>query len=324
MNAAGPSLSAPPGASEAHPSGVRGVGDWPALAYDDWADTAATLHMWTQIVGKVRMVLTPPVNHWWHVPLYVSARGLTTSPIPLRGRSIEIAFDFLEHRLWLTCSDGRMETLTLRPMSVARFYRETFAALARLGVEPHIWTIPCEVENPIPFEADETHRSYDADAVQRFWRVLIQADRVMKAFRARFIGKASPVHFFWGSFDLAVTRFSGRRAPAHPGSPLAPASVSVEAYSHEVSSCGFWPGAPGVAPMFYAYAYPEPEGFRAARIRPAEASFEPALGEFVLTYQAMRTATDPDAALMAFFQSTYDAAADLAGWPRGDLERSPS
>jgi hypothetical protein len=295
--------------------------DWPALAYDDWADTAATLHLWTQIVGKVRMVLTPPVNHWWHVPLYVSACGLTTSPIPVGDRSIEIVFDFLDHQLCLICSDGRRETIALRPISVARFYRETMAALARLGVEPHIWTVPCEVENPIPFETDETHRSYDAEAAQRFWRALMQADRVMKAFRGRFIGKASPVHFFWGSFDLAVTRFSGRRAPAHPGSPLAPASVSVEAYSHEVSSCGFWPGAPGVPPLFYAYAYPEPPGFADVQMRPAAAHWNPGLGEFTVPYEEVRAAEDPDAALMEFLQTTYEAAADLGGWPRAELER---
>ena len=267
------------------------------------------------------MALTPAVNHWWHVPLYVSARGLTTSPIPVDGRSIEIVFDFLDHQLRITCSDGQLETVALRPISVAQFYRETMAALGRLGVTPHIWTMPCEIEGAIPFEADETHRSYDADAAQRFWRVLVQADRVMKAFRARFIGKASPVHFFWGSFDLAATRFSGRRAPAHPGSPMSPASVSVEAYSHEVSSCGFWPGAPGIAPMFYAYAYPEPSGFKTAVVRPAEALFDPSLGEFVLPYEAVRVAADPDASLLAFFQSTYEAAADLAHWPRADLER---
>jgi hypothetical protein len=295
--------------------------DWAALAYDDWADTAQTLQLWTQVVGKVRMALTPPLNHWWHVPLYVNACGLTTSPIPVGGRSIEIGFDFLEHELRIACSDGRLERVALRPVSVAQFYRETFAALARLGATPHIWTTPCEIENPIAFEADETHRSYDAAAAQRFWRVLVQADRVMKAFRARFIGKASPVHFFWGSFDLAVTRFSGRRAPPHPGSPLAPASVSVEAYSHEVSSCGFWPGAPGIAPMFYAYAYPEPAGFKAASVRPAAARFDETLGEFVLPYQAARAAADPDALLMSFFQSTYEAAADLAAWPRAELER---
>jgi hypothetical protein len=297
--------------------------DWPALAYDDWADTAQTLHMWTQVVGKVRMALTPAVNHWWHVPFYVNACGLTTSPIPVGGRNLEIVFDFLDHQLRIACSDGQSQTFALRPISVAQFYRETFAALAHLGVSPRIWTVPCEVENPIPFDADETHRSYDAEAAQRFWRVLVQADRVMKLFRARFIGKASPVHFFWGSFDLAVTRFSGRRAPPHPGSPLAPPSVSLEAYSHEVSSCGFWPGAPGYPPLFYAYAYPEPAGFADA-VQPPVANWDASLGEYVLAYDAVRTAPDPDAALLAFFQSTYAAAADLAAWPRSELERQPT
>ena len=297
--------------------------DWPALAYDDWADTAQTLHMWTQIVGKVRMTLTPAMNHWWHVPLYVSARGLTTSPIPLGGRSLEIDFDFIDHQLRLTCSDGRQQAVPLRPISVAQFYRETMAALERLGVRPRIWTTPCEVENPIPFDADEVHRSYDPAAAQRFWRALAQADRVMKVFRARFIGKASPVHFFWGSFDLAVTRFSGRRAPPHPGSAMSPASVSVEAYSHEVSSDGFWPGAPGVAPLFYAYAYPQPSGFPEARVKPAQAHWDAALGEFVLPYAAVRATPSPDAALLEFLQSTYEAAADLASWPRAELERRP-
>jgi hypothetical protein len=297
--------------------------DWPALAYADWADTAATLHMWTQVVGKIRMRMTPAVNHWWHVPLYVTARGLTTSPIPAFGRSIEFVFDFLDHQLRITCSDGQREVVALRPISVAHFYREVMAALHRLGVRPRIWTTPCEVENPIPFEDDETHRSYDAQAAQRFWRVLVQADRVMKIFRGWFIGKASPVHFFWGSFDLAVTRFSGRRAPPHPGSPLAPASISLEAYSHEVSSCGFWPGAPGVDAIFYAYAYPDPSGFAQARVLPAAAHFDTSLGEFILPYEAVRTAAAPDAALLDFFQSTYDAAADLGGWPRAALERHP-
>ncbi len=297
---------------------------WPALAYDDWADTAQTLHMWTQIVGKIRMTLTPPVNHWWHVPLYVSACGLTTSPIPVAGRSVEIVFDFLEHQLRIICSDGQVEAFALRPMTVAAFYCEVMAALARLGVQVRIWTTPCEVENPIPFEKDEIHKSYDPAAAQRFWRVLVQAERVMQIFRGRFIGKASPIHFFWGSFDLAVTRFSGRRAPPHPGSPMAPVSVSGEAYSHEVSSCGFWPGAPGVAPMFYAYAYGEPAGFSAAPVRPAAAHWDTALGEFVLPYAAMRAGPTPDADLLDFLQSTYVAAADLARWPRSDLERPTS
>ncbi|THD62265.1 DUF5996 family protein [Phenylobacterium sp.] len=303
-------------------TGAGAPNDWPALAYDDWADTAATLRLWTQVVGKVRMALTAPVNHWWHVPLYVNARGLTTSPMPVGGRGVEIAFDFLDHELSIACSDGRREALALRPISVAQFYRETFAALARLGVAPDIWTTPCEIEAPIPFELDEVHRAYDPAAAQRFWRALVQADRVMKAFRGRFIGKASPVHFFWGSFDLAVTRFSGRRAPPHPGSAVLPASVSVEAYSHEVSSCGFWPGGPGIAPLFYAYAYPEPAGFAAARARPAEARWDAGMGEFVLPYAQVRGAADPDAVLLDFFQSTYEAAADLAAWPRGELERS--
>jgi hypothetical protein len=297
--------------------------DWPALAYDDWADTAETLHLWTQVVGKVRMALTPPVNHWWHVPLYVSARGLTTSPIPAGGRNVEIVFDFLEHQLRIICSDGQRELVALRPISVAQFHRETMAALARLGIRPHIWTTPCEVENPIPFELDEVHHAYDAEAAQRFWRALAQADRVMKAFRGWYIGKASPVHFFWGSFDLAVTRFSGRRAPPHPGSPLAAPSVSREAYSHEVSSCGFWPGAPGIAPLFYAYAYPQPPGFADVQVRPAEAHWDAGLGEFVLPYEAVRASGDPDNALLEFCQSTYEAAADLAKWPRAELERNP-
>jgi hypothetical protein len=299
------------------------LSDWPALAYDDWADTAQTLHMWTQVVGKVRMALTPPVNHWWHVPLYVSARGLTTSPIPAGGRNVEIVFDFLEHQLRIICSDGRRELVALRPISVAQFYRETMEALARLGVRPHVWTTPCEIANPVPFEIDEIHRSYDGEAAQRFWRALAQADRVMKVFRGRFIGKASPVHFFWGSFDMAVTRFSGRRAPPHPGSPLAPSSVSREAYSHEVSSCGFWPGGPGIAPLFYAYAYPEPPGFADVQVEPAGAHWDAGLGEFVLPYEVVRSAGDPDQALLAFFQSTYEAAADLASWPRAELERNP-
>ncbi|THD79253.1 MAG: hypothetical protein E7812_09240 [Phenylobacterium sp.] len=297
--------------------------DWPALAYDDWADTQATLHLWTQVVGKIRMTLSPPVNHWWHVPLYVTARGLTTTPMPCGGRTLEICFDFVAHELRLDCSDGAGERIALKPMSVAAFYRAVMAALDRLGVRVRIWTTPCEVENPVPFETDEVHAAYDPEAAQRFWRVLVRADEVMKTFRGRFLGKASPVHFFWGSFDLAVTRFSGRRAPPHPGSAILPASVSREAYSHEVSSCGFWPGAAGVAPLFYAYAYPEPPGFADAPVRPQAAYFDAGLGEFVLPYEAARTSRAPDVAVLDFFQSTYDAAADLARWPRGELERHP-
>jgi hypothetical protein len=300
-----------------------GPQDWPPLAYADWAPTAETLHMWTQVVGKTRMALTPAVNHWWHVPLYVTARGLSTSPMPVGGRSLEIEFDFTAHELRLTCSDGRAEAFALAPMSVAAFYARTMAALAQLGVEARIWTTPCEVEAPIPFEQDETHKSYDADAAHRLWRVLTQTARVMQQFRGRFLGKVSPIHFFWGSFDLAVSRFSGRRAPPHPGSPVLPASVSREAYSHEVSSCGFWPGAPGVEAMFYSYAYPEPPRFAKAPVRPGIARWDPALGEFVLPYEAMRRTQSPDYALLIFLQSTYDAAADLGGWPRSDLERHP-
>lgn len=305
-------------------TGAGASDDWPALAYTDWADTQATLHMWTQIVGKIRMALTPAVNHWWHVPLYVTARGLTTSPMPCGGRTLEIAFDFLGDELRLDCSDGAGERIALKPMSVAAFYRAVIAALGRLGVAARIWTTPCEVENPIPFERDEVHAAYDAEAVRRFWRALVQADEVMKAFRGRFLGKASPVHFFWGSFDLAVTRFSGRRAPPHPGSAMLPASVSREAYSHEVSSCGFWPGGPGFAPLFYAYAYPEPDGFRGAAVRPAAARWDAGLQEFVLPYDAVRTAGSPREALLDFFQSTYQAAVDLAHWPREALERNPA
>jgi hypothetical protein len=293
---------------------------WPALT--EWADTQATLHMWTQIVGKIRLALAPYENHWWQVPLYVTARGLSTSPMPVGDqRSLEIIFDFTAQQLRLDCSDGGGERLPLKAQSVAAFYAEVMAALARLGVEVHIWTRPCEIENPIPFDHDEVHASYDPAAAHRFWLALVQADRVLKAFRGRFIGKASPVHFFWGSFDLAVTRFSGRRAPKHPSSPLAPASITEEAYSHEVSSCGFWPGAPGIPPLFYAYAYPEPAGFAEAKVAPEAARWDTTLGEFILPYETVRSAADPDAALMAFLQTTYAAAADLAHWARGDLER---
>lgn len=293
---------------------------WPALP--EWADTQATLHLWTQVVGKIRLALSPSVNHWWHVPLYVTARGLSTSPMPVGdARTLEITFDLTAQELRFDCSNGGGEYLPLRAQSVAAFHAEVMAALAGLGVKVHIWTRPCEIENPIPFEKDEVHASYDPAAAHRFWLALVQADRVLKAFRGRFLGKASPVHFFWGSFDLAVTRFSGRRAPKHPGTPLLPAAISAEAYSHEVSSCGFWPGAPGIPALFYAYAYPEPAGFSQAPVSPAQAAWDATLGEFVLPYEAVRSAADPDAALMAFLQTTYEAAADRAHWPRGELER---
>jgi hypothetical protein len=294
---------------------------WPPLLYDSWSETAQTLHLWTQVAGKVRLALATPANHWWHVPLYVAARGLTTSPIPWEDRSFEIVFDIIAHRLVVTCSDGAETSFPLAPMSVARFHERLLATLADMGVRPRIWTTPCELPDPIPFEQDQTHAAYDPDAAHRFWQVLIRADAVLRRFRAGFLGKASPVHFFWGSFDLAATFFSGRPAPRHPGSPLAPASVSEEAYSPEVISFGFWPGGGGTDASFYAYAYPEPAGLPQAPVRPAPARYDPAFGEFLLPYAAVRVAPDPERAVIAFFSSVYTAAADLGAWPRASLER---
>lgn len=298
--------------------------DWPSLPYDAWKDTYATLHLWTQVVGKLRLVQTPWVNHSWHVTLYVTARGLTTSPIPYGARTFEVQFDFVDHRLVIATSDGAVETLALRPQSVADFYAEVFAALRRLGIDVRINTVPNEIADGIPFEQDRTHAAYDGAAAHRFWRALVQADRVLKAFRARFIGKCSPVHFFWGSFDLAVTRFSGRTAPPHPGGvPHLPDRVAREAYSHEVSSAGFWPGGANVPfAAFYSYAYPEPAGYAAAHVRPSGGRYDGTLHEFLLPYDDVRTARDPDAALLEFLQSTYEAAADLGRWDRAALERS--
>jgi hypothetical protein len=262
---------------------------WPTLPFAQWQDTCATLHMWTQVVGKIRLALEPMVNHWWQVPLYVTSTGLTTSPIPYRERSFQIDFDFCRHVLIVATSDMRRAEFALEPMPVSDFYTRMMEILRDLGVEVKIWTTPVEVTEAIPFEQDRQHKSYDADAAHRFWLTLVQADRVMKQFRARFIGKVSPVHFFWGSFDLAVTRFSGRTAPQHPGGmPNLGDWVAVEAYSHEVSSCGFWPGNGGFGkPAFYAYAYPEPKGFAGAPLRPREASFDPDLREFILDYEAV-------------------------------------
>ena len=297
---------------------------WPTLPLAEWQDTYATLHMWTQIVGKVRLIQTPWVNHSWHVPLYVTTRGLTTSPIPHGTRTFEIAFDFVDHRLVVTTSDGTSRTLALAPRAVADFYRELMAALAELDVPVRIHAKPNEVDPAIPFAQDREHHAYDPEYANRFWRILVQTDRVMRTFRACFLGKCSPIHFFWGSFDLALTRFSGRTAPPHPGGvPNLPDWVAREAYSHEVSSCGFWPGGgPLPMPVFYAYAYPEPPGFAAARVRPAHASYNGDLHEFVLPYDAVRTAADPDEAQLAFLQSTYEAAADDAHWDRAALERA--
>jgi hypothetical protein len=299
--------------------------DWPELPYAAWAETCTTLHLWTQIAGKVRMAKTPWVNHSWHVTLYVTCRGLTTSPIPDGGRQFQIDFDFVDHRLLVTTSDGASRTLPLAPMTVADFHQRLLALLADLDIRVRIHDLPNELPDPIPFSRDQIHASYDAEYAHRFWQVLVQADRVFKAFRARFTGKCSPVHFFWGSNDLAVTRFSGRAAPPHPGGiPHLPDAVTREAYNQEVSSAGFWPGGgPVDHAAFYAYAYPVPAGFGERPVEPAAARFDAALGEFLLPYDAVRTAPDPDGTLLAFLQSTYEAAADLAGWDRARLEREP-
>lgn len=308
-------LPSPAGAASGHQP-------WPALSYDDWKDTLATVHMWSQIVGKVRLVQSPWLNHSWHVPFYLSARGLTTSTIPYGTRSFEVEFDFIDHLLRTSTSDGLTRTIGLQPKSVASFYREFFASLAGLGLDIRIHPVPNEVPDAVPFGQDEAHASYDASAANRFWRALSQADRVLKQFRSRFLGKCSPVHFFWGSFDLAVTRFSGARAPEHPGGvPNCPDWVTRDAYSHEVFSSGFWPGGEAMPmPVFYAYAYPQPAGFATAPVRPSEASYDTGSGEFVLPYEVVRHASQPDAVLLDFFQSTYEAAAGLANWKRGELD----
>ncbi|MFL5031270.1 MAG: DUF5996 family protein [Xanthobacteraceae bacterium] len=296
---------------------------WPDLPLAAWSETCETLHRWTQIVGKVRMASTPLVNHWWNVTFYVTARGLTTSAVPHGARTFEVTFDFIEHRLRIETSDGSSESIALVPMSVADFHAQVMGRLRRLDIDVHIWTMPSEIENAVPFDEDRVHAHYDAGYAQRFWRALLHADRVFNIFRGRFIGKASPVHFFWGSFDLAVTRFSGRTAPPLTGtSPNVAAWVMREAYSHEVSSCGFWPGNGGYGrPAFYVYAYPEPPGYGDTRLRTAEAFYDGGLGQFILPYAAVRQSPDPDALLLSFLQETYAAAADLAGWDRQALER---
>jgi Family of unknown function (DUF5996) len=295
---------------------------WPALPFAEWKDTAITLHMWTQIVGKVRLTLSPWTNHSWHVTLYVTSRGLTTSPIPHGAHTFEIQFDFIDHQLLIDKSDGARRTIPLKPQSVAEFYRSIMKTLGDLELPVTINTMPNEIENPIPFDRDEEHRSYDPEYANRFWHVLVQTDRVFKEFRSRFCGKCSPVHFFWGSFDLAVTRFSGRPAPSHPGGvPHLPDEITREAYSQEVSSLGFWPGnAAAPTPIFYSYAYPEPPGFAEAKIQPDAASYEAKLREFILPYDAVRTAEKPDEVLLEFAQSAYDAASKLGKWDRAALE----
>ena len=292
--------------------------DWPELPLEAWKDTYATLHMWTQIVGKVRMAQTPLVNHWWNVPLYVTARGLTTSPMHCPACTFEIRFDFLDHQLVIETSHNRSKTLPLRPQSVADFYREFMNALQWLGIETKIWPMPVEVPGPIRFDQDTTHAAYDREYATRFWRILATLQPIFEEFRARFLGKVSPVHFFWGSFDFCVTRFSGRRAPARPVSDR----WTAEAYSHEVSSAGWWPGGGKIAgPAFYAYAVPEPAGFAQAKVRPPAAYYDTEMKEFLLLYDDVRQSPDPGAALMEFLQSTYDAAANLGHWNRKELER---
>ena len=295
---------------------------WPSLPLDEWRDTYATLHMWTQVVGKIRLACATPVNHWWHVPLYVTCRGLSTSPVPHGARRFQVDFDFIDHRLTIATSDGATESFPLQPQCVAEFYAEIIARLHALGLPLRIWTMPVEVPEPVPFERDRRHCAYDRDHAHRLWRILAQADRVLTAFRARFVGKASPVHFFWGSFDLAVTRFSGRIAPPHPGARYIADRVTREAYRDEVSSCGFWPGGAGMEqPVFYSYAYPAPPGFAAATVRPDAAFWSRDFGEFLLPYDAVRRAASPDETLLDFLQGTYDAAATLGGWDRAALER---
>ena len=294
---------------------------WPELPEAAWAESRATLQLWTQIVGKIRLALTPALNQTWNVTLYPTARGLTTAAMWHGIRAVQIDFDFLGHQLRIETSAGGQRSIGLRPMTVAAFYEEVMAGMAELGTPVRIWEMPVEMEERIAFSADETHKAYDAEYVERFWRVLLQATRVIGVFRAEFIGKVSPVHLFWGALDLACTRFSGRRAPEHPSMPGLPDRVTRDAYSHEVSSCGFWAGAAGTEAMFYSYAYPQPPGYTDWAVRPGGAMFSQAMGEFVLPYEVVRLAEDPDAVLLEFLESTYEAAAVCGGWNRAELER---
>lgn len=307
-----------------HAGVVAPSDEWPSLPLAAWKDTYATVHLWTQIVGKVRLAKTPWVNHSWHTTLYVTARGLSTSPIPYTPRTFEIEFDFIGHQLQIRSSDGGERSLPLRPQSVATFYALVMEALASLDLPVRIRTTPSEILDPIDFDRDEVHRSYDREYANRFWRILVQADRVLEMFRSRFAGKCSPVHFFWGAADLAVTRFSGRTAPEHPGGiPHLPDWVTRDAYSHEVSSCGFWPGGGAIEyPAFYSYAYPEPAGFSAIRVRPGAAFYSAELREFILPYDEVARGSSPDDSLLEFLQTTYEAAAVLGKWDRRSLERA--
>jgi hypothetical protein len=297
---------------------------WPALPWASWKDTLATLQMWLQIVGKVRMALTPPTNHWWHVTLYVSTCGLTTSPIPYGARYFEIEFDFIAQQLRIRVSDGRSKNIPLAPQSVAEFYQQFMGTLNALGIEVHIWKMPVEIANPIPFDQDRVHVSYDAASVAKFWRILVSVDAVLRAFRGRFLGKSSEVHFFWGGCDLAVTRFSGRRAPERNDTDPILRKIMREAYSHEVISAGFWPGGNGVDdPAFYCYAAPQPAGFENFAVRPASAFYQSAMGEYILMYDDVRRSSSPSATLMDFVQSAYEAGAIAGKWDRASLERAP-
>ena len=296
---------------------------WPDLPLAAWSDTCDTLHLWTQIVGKMRIALTPLINHWWNATFLVTGRGLAAPAMPYAGRALDVIFDFVNHRLIIETSDGGVESIALKAMAVADFYNEFMQRLQRLGIGIHIRTMPSEIENAIPFNQDRIHAQYDPVYAQKFWQALLQANRVMNEFRARFIGKASPVHFFWGSFDLAVTRFSGRTAPPPTGAaPHVARWVIAESYSHEVSSCGFWPGNGGYGrAAFFVYAYPEPAGYGDTRLATAEAFYDQELGQFILPYGAVRASDDPDRLLLGFLQETYEAAAELAGWDRKALER---
>jgi hypothetical protein len=294
---------------------------WPALPLDSWKDTLATLHMWTQIVGKVRLALTPKVNHWWNVALYVTARGLTTGVIPYGKRVFEMEFDFIEHRLVVRSSDPQTKVVLLRARSVADFYAEFMSTLRSLDIDVEIWKMPVEIPDPIPFDQDKIHASYDPAYAQRLWRVLVSVDEVFKVFRSRFIGKSSPVHFFWGSFDLAVTRFSGRRAPERQDADPVLRKIMKEAYSHEVISAGWWPGGGGVKDAaFYCYAAPQPPGFEKQTVRPQKAFYDSSLGEYLLMYEDARTTKSPSAALLEFLQSTYETGANTGKWDRASLE----
>jgi hypothetical protein len=295
---------------------------WPALQLSEWKDTYETLHRWMQIVGKIRLTLSPPMNHWWNTTLYVTLSGLTTSSMAYKGQYLQMDFDFTDHILLIKTTKDYPKTISLQPKSVANFYHEVMRSLELLGMPITIWTTPVEVQDRTPFEKDEKHTAYDPEYAHRVWRIMAEANRILTEFRCRFVGKVSPVHFFWGAFDLAVTRFSGRRAPPHPGAPNLARFVAVEAYSHEVSSCGFWPGGgPVNEPAFYAYAYPEPQGFKDYPVQPQEAFYHTGMGEFLLPYDTVRNAKSPDDVLLSFLQTTYEAAAKCAKWDRDSLER---